>query len=286
MPVKIGAKTYTEGLTHPATFHADDVFATALLQIVDPDFPVRRGTPDQAGPTTLVFDQGNTEFDHHGTNTPRRKNGVPYSSFGLLWSKLGSKLVHPHDANLIDEQLVQPIDTVDDEGGFNMVSTMIVDIQAAYDTPDEAFPHAVEFAKGILQRRINNLNKTREGAKLVTKEIKRQNKPSVLVLDKWIPGWWRATSRSSVAYCVFPSERGGWAAQAVSDNNGRTICPFPAEWRGKFDEDLQKVSEVTDSTFCHKSGFIAVAKSKEGATELAEKSYRIWRERLREGRAW
>jgi uncharacterized UPF0160 family protein len=36
------------------------------------------------------------------------------------------------------------------------------------------------------------------------------------------------------------------------------------------DEELQKISGVSDATFCHRGLFLAGAKSKEGAIKLAE----------------
>ena len=48
--------------------------------------------------------------------------------------------------------------------------------------------------------------------------------------------------------------------------------PFPKEWAGLSDEELQKVSGVNDAVFCHRGVFLCVAKSLEGAIELAKKS--------------
>ena len=63
---------------------------------------------------------------------------------------------------------------------------------------------------------------------------------------------------------------------------GLTICEklhtfnnrknFPQDWAGLRDEELQKVTQVSDAIFCHRGLFLAVAKSKEGAIALAEKA--------------
>ena len=274
MPITIDNITYTEGLTHPATFHADDVFATALLKLIAPTFPVRRDVPETATNTTLVFDQGGGQFDHHGQNPPKRENGTPYSSFGLLWEKLGSQLCHPNDTLTIDNMLVQPIDISDNTGEFNIVSTMINDIQTMYEKPDDGFNDAVQFAQGILQRRIHSLTQSRNQAREAFRQVKLQNDPQILVLDKWLAGWWRATKNRRTLFCVFPSMRGGWAAQGVksSESHGETLCPYPNDWCAKTDTELQAVSGIPDAIFCHKSGFIAVAKSKEGAIAIAQKA--------------
>ena len=74
-----------KGFTHGGKFHADDVFSTALLQIVRPDFTVQRGftVPDDFD--GIVYDVGLGLFDHHQEPRETRPNGVPYAAFGLLW---------------------------------------------------------------------------------------------------------------------------------------------------------------------------------------------------------
>ena len=85
--MKIPAK----GFTHGGKFHADDVFSTALLQILRPDIQVTRGfvVPDDFD--GIVYDVGGGMFDHHSEPRECRPNGVPYAAFGLLWRLLGSR---------------------------------------------------------------------------------------------------------------------------------------------------------------------------------------------------
>ena len=42
------------------------------------------------------------------------------------------------------------------------------------------------------------------------------------------------------------------------------------EWAGKKDEELQKITGVSDALFAHRKLFMAAAKSKEGALKLAK----------------
>jgi len=107
--MKIPAK----GFTHGGKFHADDVFSTALLQIVRPDIQVTRGfvVPDDFD--GIVYDVGGGMFDHHQEPRETRPNGVPYAAFGLLWQVLGAQLVGEHQARLLDENFIQPLDLND-----------------------------------------------------------------------------------------------------------------------------------------------------------------------------
>ena len=58
-------KIPANGFTHAGKFHADDVFATALLQILRPDIKITRGftVPDDFD--GIVYDIGFGMFDHH-----------------------------------------------------------------------------------------------------------------------------------------------------------------------------------------------------------------------------
>lgn len=280
MPITIDGRTYTEGLTHPGTFHVDDVFATALLRVMDPDIPIWRGTPDTATDTTLVYDQGGGEFDHHGIDAKARPDGTEYSSFGLLWQRLGNTLCHPDDARMLDDTFVRPIDDADNHGTPYIVAIMVDDILGEHDDLEEGFAHAVNFAHGILERRIASVNRARAESEEVEAEVERQGDPEVLVLEEWKAGWQRVAKSHSTLFCVFPSSRGGWSAQGVpaDSTSGRTLVPYPKEWLAKRDEELIGASGVADATFCHRDAFLACAESREGAIELARRAIGLHRQ--------
>ena len=109
-------KIPANGFTHAGKFHADDVFATALLQILRPDIKITRGfvVPDDFD--GIVYDIGFGMFDHHQEPRETRPNGIPYAAFGLLWRVLGPGLVGERQARLIDENFIQPLDLNDNTG--------------------------------------------------------------------------------------------------------------------------------------------------------------------------
>ena len=119
--MKIPAK----GFTHGGKFHADDVFSTALLQILRPEIQVTRGfvVPDDFD--GIVYDVSGGMFDHHSEPRECRPNGVPYAAFGLLWRLLGAQLVGEHQARLLDENFIQPLDLNDNTGEQNSLCDAI-----------------------------------------------------------------------------------------------------------------------------------------------------------------
>ena len=155
--MKIPAK----GFTHGGKFHADDVFSTALLQIVRPDIQVTRGfvVPDDFD--GIVYDVGGGMFDHHQEPRETRPNGVPYAAFGLLWQVLGAQLVGEHQARLLDENFIQPLDLNDNTGEQNSLADAIGSFNPLWDSkddPDECFWRAVPVAKKILENEIAAAN--------------------------------------------------------------------------------------------------------------------------------
>ena len=110
-------------ITHNGSFHADDLFATATLSILNEGNVKIVRTRDQKVIATgdYVYDVGGiydeklNHFDHHQKGgAGKRENGIPYSSFGLVWKTYGEKLCDSKEvADKIDHKIVQPIDALD-----------------------------------------------------------------------------------------------------------------------------------------------------------------------------
>ena len=105
--------------THPGNFHADDVFAVAVLQLVHGDLEVVR-TRDDAGADVRVdiggrSDPATGDFDHHQKGgAGERENGIRYASFGLVWRAVGERVAGGEEAAAsVDERLVQGVDAND-----------------------------------------------------------------------------------------------------------------------------------------------------------------------------
>ena len=114
-------------ITHNGSFHADDLFACATLilvmEIENMDYEiVRTRDMESIKNADYVFDVGGiydadtNRYDHHQRGgAGARINGIPYSSFGLIWKHFGLKLCGGNmDAwQIIDEGIASPIDAGD-----------------------------------------------------------------------------------------------------------------------------------------------------------------------------
>ncbi len=81
-------------ITHSGKFHVDDVISTIFLsKIMEKIILMRVPSSENINlDNKIVYDIGYGEFDHHQKDArARRKNGIYYSSIGLLWKKFGQK---------------------------------------------------------------------------------------------------------------------------------------------------------------------------------------------------
>lgn len=267
-------KTCAKGFTHGGVFHADDVFATALLKILNPDIEIIRGYQVPEDFDGIVYDVGMGKYDHHQKDRRVRENGVPYAAFGLLWEECGTLILSEEDAVKFDEHFVQPLDWSDNTGESYILAKVIGDFNASWRAEqkdaDVLFGQAVDFAKTILENRFEQILAEREAENTVLAKMEAGKAP-ILVLDQSLP-WKTAVIGSEYVYVIYPSLRGGYNVQAVpqEDDTQMLVRPFPEAWRGKTPEALQELTGITGFTFCHVSGFLCAADTIEDAVKVAE----------------
>lgn len=265
-------------LTHNGKFHADDVFGAALLKIVKPGILIKRVATVPEDFNGMVFDIGHGRFDHHQADAEIRENGISYAAFGLLWREFGEKLLlkgcSPEDAAKaaahFDEKFVQPLDEDDNTGCGNQLAGAISSFNPVWDSDadsDSCFSQAVEFASAVLLRKLEGIfGESR--AKVFVTEALETSKENIVVLPQFAP-WKTILVPSPAKFVVYPSQRGGFNAQAIPEAlDGEGVkCPFPLEWAGKESEELQAASGLKTLRFCHRGRFLAAADTLEDAEE-------------------
>ena len=287
--------------THDGSFHADDVFAIAVLRLVDPGLDVVRTRDDALLDRSdvrvdvgLRCDPATGDFDHHQRGGAGvRANGIPFASFGLVWRHHGRALCGDDEraAADVDARLVQGVDAIDT--GFTLSRPVLDGVRAA-DVSDlvdafnpawdddasdadrlERFERAVAFASGVLERQIAGARAGARGRGLVREAIARAEDPRVVELERSMP-WHEVvvTGAPQALYVVYPKKADDWRLQAVP----RRLDAFenrkdlPAAWAGLQAEDLAALTGVPDARFCHTARFLAVARSREGIRELARQA--------------
>lgn len=282
-------------VTHDGTFHADDLFATAILSILfDGNIKViRTRDPKLIERADVVYDVGGiynpltNRFDHHqkgGAGT--RSNGIPYAAFGLMWKTYGEQICGSKEvAENIDESLVQSIDA--DDNGMNLftplgeakpyiVQSVINAFRPSWkegEDFDGPFFELVDFFKKFLLRKIKKEADRQEAKDFIKKAYQEAEDKRYIVLEDQYP--WRKTFMEYPLplYVIVPKIE-KWNVYCVQKEEGsyENRKDLPEAWAGLRDQELAKVTGVPDATFCHNGRFLAVAKSKEGAIELARKA--------------
>jgi uncharacterized UPF0160 family protein len=282
--------------THPGNFHADDVFAVAVLGLAHGELDVVR-TRDEAKLAAADVrvdiggrsDPSTGDFDHHqrgGAGT--RENGIRYASFGLVWREFGGQLAGGEEsAAAIDERLVQGVDANDT--GQNISTALVEGIRpmsvsgviAGFNPPwdvelspaeeDALFAGAVALATGILERELRGAKAYRRALDLVRAAIERSADPRVVELDRKLP-WHETvvTTAPEALYVIYPKSD-GWGMQAVPRALGEFANrkDLPEAWAGRSGAELAAVTGVEDAMFAHAKRFYASAESREGIVALA-----------------
>ncbi|MDD9953000.1 MAG: MYG1 family protein [Candidatus Woesearchaeota archaeon] len=279
--------------THSGPFHADDLFAVAILKLVHPDATVLRtrdkeqlAGADYRVDVGQVYNPETNDYDHHQPGgAGQRENEIPYAAAGLVWKKYGPQITSDAVVEKIDNKLIGPIDANDN--GVELfekpklypytISTFFKlyapDWQDTTQDFDAAFMRALELATFILTQEIKRAEGVLKAEQIVADAIK-QSDGAIIILPQFVPWKRHAITLSQAIYCIYEAHDGTWRCHAIPEKEGDFAVrkELPASWGGLEDEALQQASGVPDAVFCHKGLFLAGAQSKEGALSLARKA--------------
>jgi uncharacterized UPF0160 family protein len=280
--------------THDGRFHADEIFALAVLKLIFSDLEIVRSRDENVYKTAdiivdvgHIYDPESLTFDHHQRSFSfKRKSGIPYASFGLVWKKFGRSLCGSTEAaEYIDSAIIQAIDADDNGieiiqatvGGirFHTLSDVIESYVPRYvndEMVQKGFDRALNFAISYMKRQIKLAKELFEVAlPIIRSAIKTAEDPRILIFKKFDKTWLNLISQESenARFVIFPTHRNTWAIRSVPQKGKKfEYCKLlPAEWGGR-QKDFAAISGVDDALYCHNGCFLAEAQSLEGASEL------------------
>jgi len=292
-------------VTHNGAFHADDLFATATLSILNNGNIKIVRTRDQN-----IFEKGDYVYDVGGENDPeknrfdhhqkggggKRENGIPYASFGLVWKKFGEKICGSKEvADYIERKIVCSIDASD--VGFDIVKPLIKDIykysaesvflsefptwkEDNLDNVDEIFNKQVKKIVPLLKREIKIAKDDIEGINKLIEFYNKSKDKRIVISEIDFPRYLLQDTLSKFTepiYLVYPSSKSDtWKVEAIkkSQETMESRRPFPDSWRGFLNGDsrAEEVIGISGVIFTHPTGFYAQVNTKENAIKLAEKA--------------
>jgi len=279
---------------HDGHFHADDVFAVAILSLyLNKPIKIFRTRDEQIyKQMDYLLDVGrqydpiSCKFDHHQDSVPLRENGVPYATCGLVWKEFGEKICGSNDvAGMIETKIIQTIDAND--SGIDIHKKVIDNIEPYYFidyvfslnpswnekelTYQAAFEGAVELVKKMLKREIKKTHDYFFDKNEIDKIYKNTSDKRIIIFD-FAYAWKKIISDYPEPLIVIrPVENVWWSSCVLEkDNKFKNRINFPQGWSAKTGADLIRLTGVDDAIFCHKNLFMCAAKTKEGAIKLAE----------------
>lgn len=291
-------------VTHNGAFHADDLFATATLSILNNGNIkiIRTRDPKMFLRGDYVYDVGGendperNKFDHHQKGGGGvRENGIPYAAFGLVWKKYGEQICGSKEvAHYIENKIVCSIDASD--VGFDISKPTIKDVYKysaesifLSESPtwkednkyiDKIFEKQVKKIAPLLKREIKIAKDDIDGINKLINSYNNSIDKRIVVSDSDFPRYLLQDTLSKLpepVYLVYPSSKSPtWKVEAIkkSPETMESRKPFPDIWRGFLDGDpkAEEVISIKGVIFTHPTGFYAQVKTKEGAIALANKA--------------
>ncbi len=299
MKIKIVPIKEAEFITHNGSFHSDELFCTAIFcELYDEVKLCRTRSLEGKKENSIIYDIGLGELDHHQKEIKKRNNNIPYAAFGLVWKKYGKEYLKKLNCLNIDElfeyldnNLITPLDAHDNGVGKKSnkilnICDIVEHINPIFgnnDVEDTRFIEALDIISKILIYEVKYAESMIKGKKEVEEAINNSNN-GVMIMNSRLP--WEENlllsinpKSSEILYIIRPgkTENDGYSINAVPVGIGSFVdkLPFPQEWRGKSTEELKKITGINSITFCHRTGFLAVALTFEDAIKCATESIRL-----------
>lgn len=293
-------------ITHNGLFHADEVFATALLSMIAEVRLLRtRGVKaEDKREGVIMYDVGgkysvwDKVFDHHQKDfSLTHEDGTKLSSFGMLWYLYGRfTLCDVYDCpvgyielafNDINNRLVKWIDGRDNgqlpKSEELTISSVISNFNAQWnesqEDDNERFTIAVNTAYAILEGLMKSVVAQYEAVDIVEDKIS-ETEGKVLNLGNYIAHWQTIILKSKnpkakeLLYCTYKGKEGETCIVAVppsTEEMTKQRKPFPEEWAGLSGEKLEAAAGINGLKFCHAGRFFMSVDNEEVAQEVLKK---------------
>lgn len=271
-------------VTHSGQFHVDDIISTIFLsKIIEKIILIRVPSIENENlKDKIVYDIGLGEFDHHQKNqNGQRKNGIYYSSIGLLWKKFGKKYLKSLKVKNIDKtfeymdnELIQYIDANDNMQTEYLKNKILPDFVKLCNpqwneniSEDEAFINALKLADGFWNVYIKHAIAEVEAIEIICNKMDKC-KECYLVLDKEMP-YKKAIKLSNnkhIKYIIFKSRREGYDIRVIEDS-----CELKNEIVQATDINIaRKLSGVNELIYVDIHGKLCCTKTLESAIQIVK----------------
>jgi len=293
---------------HDGSFHADEIFAVAILSMyLKKPLSIFRTRDDKVISKMdyvldvgTIYDPSKNRFDHHQENwNKKRDNGIIYAACGLVWKEFGEKITGSKEiAGIVDRKIIQTIDAEDN--GMNLwnlkiervipfcFADFLYSMNSTYKekkaNTDSIFKKAVDITVEMLGREIKRAGDYTSSLEEMREIYNDAVDKRIIVLEE--DYLWKDffSSYPEPLFIIKPSsdKREGWYAYTVEEKGEKfkLRIEFPQTWAGKRNEELVKISGIKGAIFCHNKRFMAAASTKEEAIALSKKALSIYESKI------
>lgn len=282
---------YGQAITvHDGTFHADDVFAVAFVELLCSSAGAAQPrvirTRDEAKFEGIVVDVGEGLFDHHGERAGTDEDNVPWSGSSRLWHWFvaNNDLKGSRAHQLFKKRVLDPLSKIDNgqalESGEVSLFTFVPVFNPGYgdeDKLEQAFSNAVRVAREIILGAWQKCQADAKGEEALAAVVEEAKTKYVVDVPVGLDSLWpRALSETKAVFVIISAPDGTHYVQCVPEpaTEDKPFDAFskkvalPESWAGLRGKDLAAVCGFEDAVFCHIGRFICGFKSHESA-ELA-----------------
>ena len=276
-------------VTHSGIFHADEVFACALLCIAygRDNVGIIRSRDSKVlevatkNKDTWTIDVGNSydpeilNFDHHMRDFDVTNSfGNKLSSFGMVVEELLRRSFFSE----VRQQLLDFSNKVDlmDNGVKKAEDLSFISVLNSYsDNEVINFYSALETAISYLRSLINKWKEERIINLRLNDSLGNMTEDGIIYNTDYIPVDERANAIPEAKLVVYKNKAGTYNIQSVNVGETKDFsvrCPAPSKWLGLRDNELIRASGGLPLTFCHVGGFLTVT-----STDEIEEALRVAR---------
>ena len=262
-------------VTHSGVFHADEVFACALLCIAygQENVSIIRTRDAKvldlatSEEDTWVVDVGGDfnpsmlNFDHHMRDfNVLNSFGNKLSSFGMVVEALLRRTLFIE----VKDSLLEFSNRVDmlDNGVQKAEDLSFISVFNSYSESEYlSFYSALHTAISYLRSLINKWKEERIINMRLNDSLGNMTEDGIIYNTDYIPVDERANVIPEAKLVVYKSKAGVFNIQSVNVGETKDFsvrCPAPEAWRGLRDDELIRASGGLPLTFCHAGGFLTV----------------------------
>ena len=270
-------------VTHSGTFHVDDVISTIFLSKIFNEINLIRvpSMENRSANNKLVFDIGLGEFDHHQKKrNGKRKNGIYYSSIGLLWKKYGKeylKKINVKNINkvyeYVDKELIQYIDATDNMQMEYLKNKALPDFVKLCNpewneniSEEEGFIHALKLADEFWKIYIKHAIAEVEAIEIIIKKTNETDE-NYVIFDKELP-YRKAIDllkNKNIKYLIFKSKRKCYDIRIIDKE-----IEFKKEILINDIKQARKLSKINDLLYVDTRGKLCCTETLDSAINLVK----------------